>query len=147
VVVLGGGGGCPFRCPRCVSCSGLVASFVHRCRSSVLGVCSVSFVLHFLSCIGWIVLGFAPNSLLFNAKRVRHDHKKNRGLGRGAQPSPFIKAGGRGIWPCVPPSSLHRSGAVSDGGTSIICCWRRGPKGWRRKGQEPCGFVYCKNII
>jgi hypothetical protein len=86
VVVLGGGGGCPFRCPRCVSCSGLVASFVHRCRSSVLGVCSVSFVLHFLSCIGWIVLGFAPNSLLFNAKRVRHDHKKIEDWGEELSP-------------------------------------------------------------
>jgi hypothetical protein len=43
---------------------------------SVFVVRSIDFVLHFLSCIGRIVSGFVPNSLLFNTKCVRHDLKK-----------------------------------------------------------------------
>jgi hypothetical protein len=58
------GGGCPFHLLWCVSCSGRVASFVHRCRSSVLGVHSVDFVLYFVSCIGQIVWG-SPQTLFF----------------------------------------------------------------------------------
>jgi hypothetical protein len=76
VVVLGGDSGCPFHCLQCASCNGWVASFVRRCRLSVLVVRSIDFVLHFLSCIGRIVSGFVPNSLLFNTKCVRHDLKK-----------------------------------------------------------------------
>jgi hypothetical protein len=41
-----------------------------------LVVHSIDFVLHFLSCIGRIVSGFVPNSLLFNTKCARHDLKK-----------------------------------------------------------------------
>jgi hypothetical protein len=37
----GGGGGCPFHCIRCASCSGRVASFMRRCLG--LG-CSLSWV-------------------------------------------------------------------------------------------------------
>jgi hypothetical protein len=57
VAELGGGGVCQFRCLWCVSCSGRVASFVRRCRSSVLGVRSVGFVLDCVS-------RFVQNSLL-----------------------------------------------------------------------------------
>jgi hypothetical protein len=42
VAELGGGG--PSCCLRCAFCSGRVASFVRRCRSTVLGVRFVSFV-------------------------------------------------------------------------------------------------------